>query len=432
MNLLDRAKKLIQGGSSVPVKTQYYNVHCPEGHRLSGARTEGYQALRCPTCGEGIFILPRSVLPEPPAPTSSHPARHSAPVPTPFNDDPVTLSDPPPMTEVGADEAEIEWTDESEPAPAAREPAAAPPEPRPAPAAKPATKPASRPAGPVPSRPAPAAKAEPGRRRASRTAPTPAPAPEQSVAVPAEPFDLRAWVKRRRNTIVFVGTACFVLLTLVYGVWKSNRANFPEYVRIGRTDGIAALDQGRFDTAHQLLSRAKRAVDALGGEVEGADEVRKAADEAAIFAKLAPESLETMLGEAAASDPAEWGRQFSTLYQGRAVIIDATVTAKTEQSNGPRYDLDYRIFPDGVALGAKPPSAGRIDTAGLELFTTLQPKIGDRVLFGVRLAKFEFDTATEQWVVSFEPKSGVQMTHRKALESMGWPNEEPVTAEEVR
>src|SRR3954447_2003141 len=54
-----------------PKVPQLYQVCCVEGHRLRGERTEGYQALRCPTCGEGIFVLPRSPLPEPVAPTAA-------------------------------------------------------------------------------------------------------------------------------------------------------------------------------------------------------------------------------------------------------------------------------------------------------------------------------------------------------------------------
>src|SRR5947209_2428851 len=123
LNLLGRARKLFQGlGPPEPPRPQYYRVACPEGHILRGQRTEGYQALRCPECGEGIFILPRSPLPEPPAPTTNPARRREAPATAAFDEGPIALSDPPPQpidVDVEAD-AEIEWLDpapEPEPAP---------------------------------------------------------------------------------------------------------------------------------------------------------------------------------------------------------------------------------------------------------------------------------------------------------------------------
>ena len=67
--LLNHAKKFLRGvAASTPVmRSQTYSVACPEGHRLTGIRTEGYQALRCPTCGEGIFVLPKRAAESPSA-----------------------------------------------------------------------------------------------------------------------------------------------------------------------------------------------------------------------------------------------------------------------------------------------------------------------------------------------------------------------------
>ena len=121
LNLLDRAKKLLQGAGSAPVnKTQHYHVTCPAGHRMSGTRNEGYQALRCPTCGEGIFVLPRSPFAEIARPARSPgSARREVAAPDPVLDEPIGLSDPPPMgaTENVEGLAEIEW----EEVPAAKE-----------------------------------------------------------------------------------------------------------------------------------------------------------------------------------------------------------------------------------------------------------------------------------------------------------------------
>lgn len=440
MNLLNRAKKFIQGSSAPPAKPHYYNVSCVEGHRLSGVRTEGYQALRCPTCGEGIFILPRSPLPEPPSPASEQrrgSRAAAAPPPMAWADEPVTLADPPPMAVVNppADEQEIEWADEM----VAEEEEAAPPVSEPRPSREPAEEPTRpRPAGkprPV-ARPADGARAPaaPGSQpRHARSAPArpAARTVEPPTPVIAEKLEFKEWARRRRTPLIFSGAAVIVALTVAYGAWQASRANQPHVAMIGRTDGLKALDEGRFDTAHQLLSRAKRAVEILHGQVEGADEIKKGAEEAEIFANLASDSLESMLGQAKSSDPAEWDREFSRSYKGTAVIIDATVM-RVPDSSGGNYDLDYRIVPNTSANGNAPPSLGRIDTSGLVLFDRLRPRAGEKVLFGARLAAFEFDRSREEWVIRLVPESGVQISHLKALYALGWPELETPTGEAVQ
>ncbi len=97
MGLLGLAKSMMQGWSaSAPSRPQSFSVSCVQGHRLRGQRTEGYQALRCPTCGEGIFVLPRSPLPEPPIPASSTRSRAEAVVEAFPDDEPLVLTDPVP------------------------------------------------------------------------------------------------------------------------------------------------------------------------------------------------------------------------------------------------------------------------------------------------------------------------------------------------
>src|SRR3954451_21212146 len=72
LGFLGKARRMIGGGGPAePPRPQYYQVACAEGHVIRGERTEGYQALRCPHCGDGVFVLPRSPLPMPPAPASS-------------------------------------------------------------------------------------------------------------------------------------------------------------------------------------------------------------------------------------------------------------------------------------------------------------------------------------------------------------------------
>src|SRR3954469_8385949 len=99
-----------------PKVPQLYQVACVAGHRLRGERTEGYQALRCPTCGEGIFVLPRSPLPEAAAPETPRPAARASEIEAAWpEDDVIPLSDPAPSTSSSLDESEvdgeIEWID---------------------------------------------------------------------------------------------------------------------------------------------------------------------------------------------------------------------------------------------------------------------------------------------------------------------------------
>jgi hypothetical protein len=209
------------------------------------------------------------------------------------------------------------------------------------------------------------------------------------------------------------------MATVAFRIWRSRLQDLPRIAELGRVEGLAALDEGKFDRANQLLSAAKRAVARLGDEFQGASAIRQGADEAAIIVKLAPSSLEAMLDEAAPADANEWSDRFATLYKGRSIIVDAHVTAVPDGRGAGRYELDYRIFRGGD--GGRPQSLGRIDTTGFRLFETISPKIGDRVTFGARLASFQFDMSHEEWLVGLEPE-GVLMTHTKALEALGWPS----------
>ena len=137
MGLLDRARRVLGSRpASGPVRAQVYRVACPEGHVLHGHRTEGYQALRCPECDQGIFVLPRSPLPEPAPPRAG--ARTARPARRPSEPDDLVLDNPPSPAEVAwaraehaatrprhgpvatpapsnaEPEAEIEWVDEIE------------------------------------------------------------------------------------------------------------------------------------------------------------------------------------------------------------------------------------------------------------------------------------------------------------------------------
>ncbi|MBV8268788.1 MAG: hypothetical protein JO252_20870, partial [Planctomycetaceae bacterium] len=91
-----------------------------------------------------------------------------------------------------------------------------------------------------------------------------------SVAVPVETLRVRlgAWTWHRRHRLLFLTVVCVVLATVGYRLRWWRRQELPRIAEIGKTQGLAALDAGKFDLAYQLLSEAERAVDALGDASE--------------------------------------------------------------------------------------------------------------------------------------------------------------------
>lgn len=419
MGFFSRARNLIQGmGSPTEREVQHYGVVCPNGHRLRGSRTEGYQAIRCPACDAGVFILAASPLPYPVAPSSA-PSRRpavAARASTVVDEGPIELQD---AAEVSVElagngapvsDAEIIWEDE------AAEPKT-PPQPAEAPSA---------PEAPRPPRSRPA-----HRGRTRRTArPKAAEAPETAAAARRVAIDEIERPATRRNfrpLLIFGIVALVVVGTVALRAWRSHRQALPLVAERGRVEGIPALEEGNFDKAHQLLSAARRAVDRLGGAVEGADRIRRAADDAAIFVNLVPESLEEMLDQAPRTNPEAWATRFDSLYQGRTIVLDSRVRSSPESPEG-RYEIEYVVMPPGETAnflgigGARPERTARIDFKGFELFERFKPGVGDRVLFGARLAEFRFDVESDGWIVRFQPKSGVFIHFDKALEALGWPS----------
>ena len=406
MGLLGRARTMMQGWTAPPPpRAQGYSVACSEGHRLTGQRTEGYQALRCPTCGEGIFVLPRSPLPIPPAPAASHRARVAAATEAFPEDGPIALSDPPrsatvPGAEVDpgeAEMAEIDWVDE---APAT--PAPAPPSPKVVPAAKPGPR---------------------------KPRPSPSPEPEPPTIALADHPTLAEWAWQRRNALLVAGVILLVIGAVSFRRHRQRLEDLPEVAEIGRTEGLKRLDDGDFQAAKKLLADAAAAVDALGGRYEGADAIRQGAREAAIFTDLSSDGLDVLLEQAATyRDVKEWSSHFAGFYRGRSFILETAIVAEPDPARpGSGYQVECPIL---TGRGPKAKARGRLDLAGFRLFEDSKPRVGEPKTFGARLASLEFEVATSEWVFTVEPDSGVFITHPKALEAIGWPT--PVIPEEPR
>jgi len=469
LKFLGRAKKFFQDlGSEPESKVQFYNVVCGSGHRVRGERTEGYQALRCPVCGEGVFVLPRSPLPDPIAPARPS----SRPKPAIMDEGwveegPVELSDPAIVavdvagSEPMAADAEIIWEDppagatdrrgpapaplqakskvddnkgpnpgsvEGDPGMATREPDS---DPSGCPRGRPKQRdPIARSPGARPARnddPIVADRDRKGRpRKPSVANPTSrGQLLDKPAAAVTEPIpELR---KRRRYSLIFWVVPVLVVATVGFRYWQQKRQEYPVIAEKGRIEGIPALDEGKFDKAYQLLSAAKSAVDSLGGDVEDAEAIRNAADEAAVFINLSSRTLEEMLEEAGRTDPDVWATRFNNLYKNRSIIIDSWIATAPEPGKG-AYDIHYRVFPSGGASHfgdsqnvVSPERIGFIDLIDFQLLELSRPRADDRVTFGARLASFQYDSTRELWVIRLDSKSGVFIQHSKALEALGWP-----------
>ena len=137
---------------------------------------------------------------------------------------------------------------------------------------------------------------------------------------------------------------------------------------------------------------------------------------------LSNQDLGDMLDEAGRTDdPDAWDSKFASVYRGRSVLIDSIVIAAPDGTAGSSYDLALRIFPRGESRNrdGRPDRYGVFDLTGFRLFDG-GPQVGSRVIFGAKLESFRYDDARDQWVVRLLPKSGVWITHTKALESLEW------------
>lgn len=411
MNLFGRGKKKTASRATGGERggDQFFEVHCAEGHAINGRRTEGYQALRCPDCGSGVFVLPRSPLPQPPVPASRR-KRELPEAEAADESELVSLQDagwqqaPPGQ----AADDEIEWVD----LPADRAPAEEVDE-----AAPTAPPPEFDPELAIEEQKARKGWVKPPIKRPDKI-PELKPverAPDGMIFIP-EPQGVGSRLKRRLPMLTFLGVAALVVATVAWTIQRQVRRDYPRMAEIGRTEGIEALDAGEFDKAHRLLSQATRAVEALHGEVAGASEIRQAAKEAAIYAQLNPPAetggLEHILEERArAGDETAWASTFESLYKGRSILLENARISAVPAGEAGGYEIDYLI----LTQGPTGPRIGRIAVNDLELLKTTRPKANDIITFGAILIAIEPEANGNGWVFRLEPESGVQMTSAGAL-----------------
>jgi hypothetical protein len=465
LKFLGRARRFFQDLASEPeTKTQHFNVTCASGHRVRGERTEGYQALRCPACGEGVFVLPRSPLPEPVAPARPSTSKPAGVREGWVEEGPVELTDAagvsvePGERSLNKGDADIIWDDTPDekvtPPPLRRDRARRPPVrddvqiAGPPDAAMPddaVRAPDAR--GPDPSAQRPrqpdreARRAPPGgtsapagrtiRARRDEQPRSGRPRPEtgrQDDRSEPEPAILEPkGVGRRRglHRLLLALVPLLVMATVAWRLWRQRVQVAPLIAEKGRTQGIAALEEGNFDRAYQLLSEARGAVNDLRGAVEGADEIRDAAREAEIFVNLLSQRPEELLEELARTNPLS-REKIEARYKGRTIVVDSWITAEPGPDGAGSYDLSYRILPDGESRSfreggeSRSHPVGAIDLVGFQLFELARPHQDQRVIFGAALAGVQYDDDRKLWVIRLEPKSGVFIKHTKALEALGW------------
>lgn len=430
MEFLNRARRLVKGQSPTePPGLHFYVVTCPEGHRLRGQRTEGYQALRCPTCGGGVFVLPRSPLPHPVAPPESRRRAIAPPLPEVDDDAPIEYVDAPSPSNDFSDEVEIQWLDDPGTQPPSLEERVSalrdediPPEYLEPPAPE---------APPPADAPAPGRPARRSRRRAAAASPrVKAPesvaaspdasdgvaAPEaRSILVPAGRG--RGWLARNRVALLLAGILTVAGATVAYRLHRHRLEQLPQVAETNYEEGIEALDRGEFDVARQKLSRATASFKELGSLDERSEPALQLSREAAIYADLCPRSLEELIDEAGRSEPADWPSVFEVKYQGRAIIVD-DVLGDTPAGSGSAESasqLSYRIL---VGRGPHAVRTGRIDLSGFQLFADRDRAPGEPVLFGARLESITLEG--NEWIVRLAPESGVLLSRFEPLELLGW------------
>lgn len=424
-----RGNKLAQTAESIN-----FEARCPSGHLITGQRQEKFQAIRCPECSEGIFVLPTSWLPVPP---SSSPGKvvklsqfgKAELLPSKVGDYDGDDGDEE-LVEMdnqhGSDRgsglqlSEYETQAEADESDLSEDPAASYP-------VEPGREVNADELARIAREDLRKNKAQPKQDRRARRDQSAKSAVKKTQAddnsddqvdqmeEDFSPDEQRLPLFKRvgTKTWIMLGVTVVISLTIYFQIRQRHREKLPQLAQLGRTQGMELLKSGKFDEAKKILADAASAYAEMNDRTEVAREIQQASREAAILADLVGRPLEEILDRYAAGG--EGKAEFESLEKDRSIIIESRITSTPD--NGGVYDIDYRI-----AVGPGPDSArplGRLDLSSLILLKNLKPELGDQLLIGLRIQGFELTDS--QWLVKVDPQSGVLMTNWDALATIGWP-----------
>jgi hypothetical protein len=206
--------------------------------------------------------------------------------------------------------------------------------------------------------------------------------------------------------VVLLPAAVLLLWPRAGGTRLASRAapDSLDEVRARIAAGSKALGEGNSQLAVEELDAARRLAPKYRQQLPHS-EARHLAQlhrQATLLADLLTESLGELLDRAAGLEEREWQAVFQRRYRDRAVIFDAEV----RRDAAGQYQLGYRVW-----AGLE---AGRVAVEDLNLLALLPLERPQRMVFGARLAAVRREPPGE-WVVHFEPGSGVLLTHPGAV-----------------
>lgn len=207
--------------------------------------------------------------------------------------------------------------------------------------------------------------------------------------------------------LVLLGALVFLLLAASTTWWilkarLARRAAGDPATALSRQRerGLTALGEGNFHRAATEFEAALRLADQLPGAQRR--QLEQQLRQARLLADLLREPLDELLQRAGRLPVPEWRRIFARDYQGKALLLDATVRR--------RADGPYEVRPT-VEQGPHPV---RWHLEDVRLLHGLPLDMPWRLLVGARLTNITRE-ASGTWVIHFAPDSGVLLTDEPAV-----------------
>jgi hypothetical protein len=249
---------------------------------------------------------------------------------------------------------------------------------------------------------------------------SPLPAPDTPL-VPA-PLSARrplgAWRWPLIAAIITLTILSIIFVTLVPFLGRPTAPpNQPDHapdLAARAAAGRRALAEGDFHLAAQelqaALDEAQRRPDVVApAERRDLMQLQRQSD---LLSRLSSQSIQEIVKEAdLVRHEDEWKARFESDYKGKTVVFDDVVrfedAAQLDARRRPVLTY-YRVAVEGREV--------RLALEDVRLLQTLARERPQRMLFGVRLSAIERGPGG-QWVVRFDPDSGVLLTDRGAAEA---------------